>query len=316
MANTDKATVKDASKKPATNPVTATKAPVVPATPAKPTVPATKAKTEPSKPAINTENKRTTEQFDKLLDSNRELMEANKALIGSQRRREEANREASSLNQQPVQQQAQEKVNPEDFVEVDPVTGDKFINEVKLKAKISNLNKQATNAQKAVQDYIKTSEAREIDRQNRETFAKFPELNPRGEGFDKEFSRQVRAVLLDSMMSPNDYSGRALDFKEAASYVKTQSSNVNTDMTEPTKGQATPVEPVADKQPEPVDAAQDIKEQAAADTAGQQPAARPQSVPTEDREMLVRKTREGNLEAIARRLANTDHVGEPTKTTS
>jgi len=302
-----------------TTPAQTTPAPAVPAIPAVPAVPAKPVKPVDSKPSINTENKRTTEQFDKLLDSNRELLEVNKVLRDTQAEREAANKQVSPLNQPPVQTQTQEKVNPEDFVEVDPVTGDKFINEVKLKAKISELKEQSSNAQKAVQNYIKTSEARENDRQNRETFASYPELNPKTESFDKEFNRKVRSVLLDSMMSPNDYSGRSLEFKEAADYVKAHSSNVKTDVTEittPTTTQpATPAEPVAGQPSTPVDAAQDLKAQAAADTAGQQPATRPQSVTDEDMTELVKKTREGNLEAIARRLANTDHVGEPTTTT-
>jgi len=321
LATKDNAPVKDASKKAATIPAPAKTAPAVPATPAAPAVSATPAPAAPSKPTINTENKRTTEQFDKLLDSNKELMEANKSLLDAQQRREEANEQVSPLNQPPVQSQAQDKVNPEDFVEIDPVTGQKFINEIKLKDKIEALNTQATNAQRAVQSYIKTSEAKDIDRQNRETFSTYPELNPQSDTHDKEFHRQVRSVLIDSMTSPEDYGGRPMHFKEAADYVKNAQSSkeVKTDVTEPTTTTAAPegapATPVAGDATTPVDAAQALKEQAAADTAGQQPPARPQSEPTEDRERLVRLSREGNLEAIARRLANTDHVGEKTTTT-
>jgi len=160
---------------------------------------------------------RAKEQFEKLLDSNRKLAEQNALLYAEQKRREDSRGTFGAIRNQT--QQPRNTVT-EDYVETDPKTGEKFINEQKLRSTISDLTKRASSSEQTVQNYIQTAEQREIDRQNKEAFSAYPELDPNDDKkFSTDMTRQVRGVLLDSIYNSADYGGKPLTFKEAADFV-------------------------------------------------------------------------------------------------
>jgi len=173
-------------------------------------------------PAVDDAKARTTEQFNKLLENNRKLHETNEQLQRQIGQRQNVNNTFQPIQDVPAiaQHPARQQVNAEDFVEIDPATGQPFINEQRLKSKLDEINKKASQAERTIENYIKTTEKREIDRQNSEAFITHPELNPESEKFDLEFNKQVRGMLLDSMYNMADYGGRPLSFKEAGDYVK------------------------------------------------------------------------------------------------
>ena len=108
--------------------------------------------------------------------------------------------------------------------ERDPVTGEQYINESKMKSRIREIEDRASRAEQTINTYIKTAEQKDIERQNAETFSAYPELEPGKDNFDPNFSRQVRSVIYDSLLNFDDYGGRPLSFKEAADFIKEQNS--------------------------------------------------------------------------------------------
>uniref|UniRef100_A0A6M3LFW4 Uncharacterized protein n=1 Tax=viral metagenome TaxID=1070528 RepID=A0A6M3LFW4_9ZZZZ len=158
---------------------------------------------------------RTKQQFDKLIESNRKLFESNQII----QEQLEAQRLANAKPVQPAK-----PIDTDDFIEIDPNTGDRLINEQRLKAKIEELNNRASKVdtlEKTVEGMRKSVEQREIDRQEKETFAAYPELDSRKETYDPNFNKLVRATLTDSFYAQDDYGGKPLTFKEAADLVRT-----------------------------------------------------------------------------------------------
>lgn len=248
---------------------------------------------------------RTKEQFDKLLDSNRRLFEANELL-----RREMSQRTTAQQTYAPIQQTPQpvpqQQVNPADFVETDPTTGEQYINTQKMTARLNEVNARASRTEQAVKNYIKTAEEREIERQSKETYTVYPELNPGTASalnpkFDEKFNKQVRGVLLDSMYNPNDYGGRPLSFKEAADFVKA------TNPTAQPQPAPTPTKKEKEAQAAATAASQDLKTQGSVQVPSQ-PQNAPQPVNDEELQRLRMKTRLGDSEALAKRLINTEHI--------
>jgi len=276
--------------------------PVAESTPT-PVAPATTA--TPAAPVAD----RTSEQFEKLLGSNKQLYEANELLRKELTNRANVNQQFATINQPPVPQPRSEPVNPQDFIEVDSVTGERYISEDKLQAKINELNNKTTQAQEAISRYLRTAEDREADRQSRETFKSYPELDPSRPQFDVAFSNQTRAIIYDSLINPQDYGGRPLEFRDAADFVtKSTKRNVVLEPAATVQGTPTPTTPQGADQAM-LDQAQAIKDQASATIQGQsQPQRSPQQYDGEDRKALVRATREGNLEALAKRLAQVEHT--------
>ena len=241
---------------------------------------------------------RTREQFDKLLDSNKRLYETNEAL-----KREISQRQASAQTFAPIQNAQptpMPQVNRDEFTVVDPVTGDKYIDDQRLQARMNELKEKAARAENAIQSYIKTSENREIDRQNREAFAAHPELNPNDSThFDAVFHKQVRGIILDSMYNPDEYGGKPLGFKDAGDLARTLYPKA--------AAQPAPVTQTDDEKKRAAAAAQVIKEQGSAQVQSQAQNA-PQ--PTYDADILNlrNKTRYGDTRALAQRLLNTEHI--------
>ncbi len=237
---------------------------------------------------------KTKEQFDKLLDSNRRLYESNETLRRQILAREQSERTFNPIQQVPTA--PTQTVKAADFVEVDPVSGESFINTDKMKGKMEEINQRASRAEQAIQGYIKTAEQREIERQSNETFAVYPELNPANrEKFNEGFNKQVRGILIDSMYNPSEYGGQPLTFKAAADAVKS--------LNQPTSTQPEPKK--EDKKDDKK--AQENKVQSSAQVPSQ-PGNLPE--PTFDAKLqeLRVKTRYGSDEALAERLKATEHI--------
>lgn len=267
-----------------------------------------------AQPAPAPVSDRTSEQFEKLLGSNQKLYEANEALRQELANRAVANQTFAPINQPPVMQpQVQQSVNPQDFVESDPITGERYVNEAKLQAKISEMERRTTQAQEAISRYIQTSEQREMDRQNKEAFSAYPELNPYDiQHHDVRFHNQTRSVIYDSLLNPKDYGGRPLSFKEAADYVVSSTGRRAVSEPAPVPAAPTPTPAPAPAQSAEgqamLDQAQVIKEQAAANAQGQNQPMRAPAYDAGDRSGLVLATRKGDVRAIAQRLTMTDHT--------
>ena len=269
--------------------------PVAPAAP-EPVAPAqAAAPVQPAMPELPVSvPDRTKDQFDKLLESNRRLFETN-AMLNQELEQTRTIRQQPSVPSQPAQ-----SVNPDDFVEMDPVTGDRVINEKRLKSKLDELQEKALRAEQAIQSYTKQAEEREIDRQERETFAVHPELNYRDpSNFDAEFNRLVRATLTDSFYAKDEYGGRPLTFKAAADLVRTKFP----------KPVAAVVAPVVDTTAAS-NAAQQAKEQSSAQPTSQNRNQATQSSSDEDKlaELRYRTRYQNDDKALAERIMHTEHI--------
>lgn len=230
---------------------------------------------------------RTREQFDKLRDSNSTL----NSQVTNLQKQLEAARAPAPASKAPV---VPDQIDLNSFVEVDPKTNERFINETKLNTAINNLQSQTTKAESTIQNYIKTNEDRRIEQQKEDAFTSHPELRPESDKFDKKFYKTVRAVLYDSMMNADEY-GKTLSLKEAADYVRQEVIN--------TSPQA--AMPEAEKAAKP--GVSDAKANAGT-MVPSVPQNAPQPTYSEDLKILRLATRQGSTDALAQRILATDHV--------
>lgn len=253
---------------------------------------------------------RTSEQFSKLTESNQRLSQQTQTLAqqneqlrqelqGLQTTRQQSQQQFAPVQQVPTgQQQPSALPKLEDYIEVDPRTGERFVNEARFNSAMADIYQKASRAEQVVQNYVQTSERRELDRQTREAFGVYPQLNPQGEGFDARFSQQTRAIVYDSLINPQDYGGRGLGFREAADFIaqagtagQQQRAATNSAVPTPSVNEANQVQ----------------KEQAAA-SAQSTPQQVSQSVDVErEHQRQILGTRLGSDEAIAVRLLNATH---------
>lgn len=249
----------------------------------------------PQAPQVDNSTSRTKEQFEKLLESNRKLFEANQQL---QQKMETINQPQQPQVPQQVPTPQPQQVDPRDFIERDPVTGEQYINETKMKSRIREIEERASRAEQTINSFIKTAEQREIDRQNAEAFSAHPELNPDSDGFDKNLSRQVRSVIYDSLLNAQDYGGRPLSFKEAADFIKGQQTP---DTTTPTQGGNESTGESAAPQ------TNEKKEQSSAQ-AMSAPQNAPQQTSSEELGRMRMATRMGDDSALAARIVAVEHT--------
>ncbi len=243
--------------------------------------------------AVSPDNDRTRNQFEKLLESNSELFKANEVLRQELLKRSETNQQPQTPQLPPVQAPARQvPADSQDLYETDPITGEYFVSADKLKARMEEMNERATRAERIASQIAQTTEQREIERQNRETFVTYPELNPDAKDkFDSKFATQTRAVIYDSLINPQDYGGRPLGFKEAADFARAQYQGTTT-----MQGQQ---QSSSDQQSQ---SAQTFKQQASAGVTGQQPMERTNAGSEVDFETLRLKTRLGDRTALAQRI--------------
>lgn len=282
-------------------PVTPAPQPVAQPQPVQPVTPP-----EPAPAIAPTAPDRTKEQFDKLLESNQRLYQANELLRQEMVKRGQANQTFEPIQKPAPAQPAQPvapvvQPDPKDFIETDEY-GNRFVNETKLQNAFSELRQQASQANSTVERYIQASEQRETDRQNKEAFVSYPELNPQSDKFSFGFHQQVRGILYDSMINSHEYGGKPLSFKDAADFVRTQSP-----ATIPVSVPAVPA-----VTPEQEKAQQALKEQGSLSATGQPPVQTRQSY-SDDAALkaLQMRTRMGSDEALAERLKYTEHILTP-----
>lgn len=254
-------------------------------------------------------SQRTTEQFDKLKDSNKRLYDANQLLQQELRKKEQATKQFAPVQQTPGQTQTKEP-KVEDFIQTDPQTGEQYVNEDKLKKAIDDAGQRATRAETAVQSYINQQQQIEEKRQTEEAYASYPQLDPKSEKYDASLSRVTRANLLDSMMNPNDYKGRALTFKEAADLASGKASQKT--MEQQTKEKETAEKEAKEAKEKEKQEKLEAKQQA---TAGAKGVPSTTQEPAQDEEARIAnlrmRSRQGDMWAVAQRLTKVDHTGTP-----
>lgn len=268
--------------------------------PQEPVAPVAPAKEEQPAPVTPVEgglsegiSDRTREQFDKLKDSNKRLLEANRVLQEEISRRSKSEQTFAPIQQGVPQTEQPQPAEIEKFIETDPLTGEQYVNEAKLRGAITEANARAVRAESAIKGYISQQQAAEEERQTREAFTAHPELNPGSETFDKELHRRTRAILLDSMMNPVDYGDHILTFKEAGDLAKSQ-----------TVKEAKVLEQKVEQERQE---SMETKEQASLAAQGKSGTPPPQQ-PSDEYVDLVKRTRGGDLWALAKRLQNVPHV--------
>ena len=131
---------------------------------------------------------------------------------------------------------------------------------------------------------LKTVQQKEAERQEQEAYATYPELNPNSKNVDKGFFRKTRAVLMDSIINPQDYGGKPLTLKQAADFVKKPEAAAAA------QGEQAGVQKAL-SQLTP-------KEQASLEATGRSDR-RSQTLPTEN---LAERSREGDVNAVVERL--------------
>lgn len=253
-------------------------------------------------PAIQTDNDRTRQQFDKILESNQRIAQQNELLrqqleqMGKQRQQTQqqfAPVTQPQVPQIPGQPQGQRMLSSEDFVAIDPETGARYIDEKKFNAAVAEMYQKASKAEEVVQNYVQQTERREVERNEREAYAVYNELNPQSQNFDQRFAKQTRAFVYDSLVNPQDYGGRPLSFKEAADYAKSGLVAPQTTTV------ATPV----------VNTQNQVQKEQASFGATAVPQQMAQNIDTErEYGRLITGTRTGSDQALAIRLHNASHL--------
>lgn len=257
---------------------------------------------------------RTTEQFNKLTDSNRKLLEANQILEQELSKRSVSEAQFAPIQQPVVPQQPDVK----EFLSVDPLTGEQYIDENKLQASLNNANSRAMQAEQQVKNYIESQQKKEIAKQEEETYSAYPQLNPNDPiKVDRELERLTRAYALDSMMNPRDYKNRSLTFKEAADIAFTKLYGNKPIATPSVEAQQISiqqptVEPNGNIQPiQGPTASSPTQEQGGMAAEGGAVNVNPSELSTDDL-ALADRTRRGDMWALAKRLTRTPHTGTPT----
>lgn len=142
-------------------------------------------------------SERTSAQFEKLRRQLQEERQRREAIEGAYR----------SLNKPDAQDQ---------YVPIiDPDTG--LIDEDSLR-QVQQQSQAALAEAQRIRDELSQAQR---DREDAETFAAYPELNPQNkDSFDNKLHIATRQVMLDSMLNPQDYGNKQLSFKEAADLAK------------------------------------------------------------------------------------------------
>jgi len=153
----------------------------------------------------------TGENSTDLPDDAKERTKREFEKLQQQLREERARREYAEQVYQSMQPKKQEETPAPLY---DPETGlidpDQLTD---LQRQTIEANRRAEQAEKAVQDYLKSQEEQAV-------YAVYPELNPQAETHSREFHVETRRIMLDSMVNPEDYGGNQLSFKQAADLAK------------------------------------------------------------------------------------------------
>jgi hypothetical protein len=178
--------------------------------------------------------------------------------------------------------------NNQQFTQVyDPNTG--LLNEQALtdiQQKAFQAEQRAVKAEQAIANF-------QIEQQSREAYTAHPELDPKSRDFDEDLNKRTRAFALDSMIHPEDYSGKQLTFKEAADFAKQSLSPKTVEQAKKVAAQ----EAIEQLTP---------KEQASLEAVGSPDRRQQIESPLED---LKFRSRKGDVDAIVERLKGIPVVG-------
>ena len=212
---------------------------------------------------LPTDNERTKREFDKLRTQLRE-------------ERQKRQYVETVFNQmQPA------KPQPEISPIVDPETG--YINEQAL----TDAQRLAQEAKREAEATRQQWQAYQQDQEDKQVFGVYPELNPDTKGFNKELHNLTSAMMLSSMVNPDEWGGQ-LSFMDAASKAKSILDK-GTDAAKREGAQ----EALAQLTP---------KEQASLEVDGNSGRRAALQQDTTD---LARRTRRGDLDAIVERMRRT-----------
>lgn len=163
----------------------------------------------------------------------------------------------------------------------DPTTGYVDVNE------LEGLRQVAIDAQTQIAELKAEREKEQEEAQTKEVLSTYPELDPESKGYNRDFYKATRAVLLDSRYNPDDYGGKSLTYKQAADIAKSMNSNAISEAEKVGAEKAlTRLSP---------------KEQASLEATGRSD----KRVNVTDDAELVEQTRKGNLDAIIARMKRT-----------
>ncbi len=186
-------------------------------------------------------------------------------------RREAAESAFKTLQPQPAQ--------PEPIY--DPDTGYVDPNALTaLQQQAQQANERATKAEQTVAQFRQEQEAKDA-------YATYPESNPEAKDYDQKKANLAAGVILQSMLRPQDFGGKQFSLKEAYDYL---TAPVNDKAVEEARKEGAQ-EAIEQLTP---------KEQATLEATGT-PARR--SDVGSNHETLVERTRKGDYDAIAERLA-------------
>jgi len=119
-----------------------------------------------------------------------------------------------------IQTQQPKTEEPKPTPIYDPNTG--LLNEKafeELQEQVIEAREQAKRANEEIKGFYRSQSEQLIQNEENEAYSNYPELVP-DKSQNKEFNKEVRAKLLDSMMYPDEYGGKQLTMKQAADLVK------------------------------------------------------------------------------------------------
>lgn len=231
---------------------------------------------QPSQGLPSDTSERTREQFEKLQERLRE-------------EREERIRLQSVFNT--LQPSPQPTPQPQPLY--DPDTGllnEEVFNDIQMRA--MQAEERAKRAESAVQAYQQNQIRGEDDRQRQEAIATYPELDSTSKSFDRNLHVQVRSILQDSLLHPEDYGTKTISYKEAADIAR----GVDKKIVDQAK-QLGAQEAIEQLTP---------KEQASLEATGSPVRRNEVTTPLPD---LRDRSRRGDLDAIVERLKKVPAVG-------
>ncbi len=209
---------------------------------------------------------RTKERFDELTNQLREERQRREALEGAFKT-------------------LKPETQPEQIMPiVDPDTGllnEQALNNVQLRAQEAEKQAQETKRQLdgLLEDQKKSNQARE----DQEAYIAHPELNPTDKGFNKDLRDLTAALMLESMVHPENFGDKQLSHKEAGDRAKDLVSKISGNVKEEAAKEA--IEQLSPK------------EQAALEATGSR-----QRSSLTDIDSLQRRSRKGDESAIMERL--------------
>lgn len=212
-------------------------------------------------------SERTKSRFDELTNQLRE----------EKTKREALERAVSTLKPKEATKEPEAPI-------YDPDTGllnEQALNTVQLRA--IEAEKQAHKTQAELQQLLDDRKKEVQLREDQEAYTAHPELNPTDKAFNKDLRDVTAALMLKSMIHPEEFEGKQLSHKEAGDRAKDLIAKISGNVREEAAKEA--IEQLSPK------------EQAALEATGSQV-----RQTTGDLDSLKRRTRSGDVNALVERL--------------